>query len=112
MALLLLLVAVPFAAALTHFTYVEDLTPLMQSTHPATDAFIKLGDTFGQDLSTPVRLPNADLLRASMGLKAQGYYGVEGGAIIRVGVLLASHGPPQPSPTITPHPSPLPRPSP
>jgi len=56
MALLLLLVAVPFAAALTHFTYVEDLTPLMQSTHPATDAFIKLGDTFGQDLSTPVML--------------------------------------------------------
>lgn len=55
MALLLLAVCAPFAAALTRFTYVEDLTPLMQTTHPATHAFIKLGNTFGQDLSTPVR---------------------------------------------------------
>mmetsp|Transcript_2153 Transcript_2153/g.5933 ORF Transcript_2153/g.5933 Transcript_2153/m.5933 type:complete len:790 (+) Transcript_2153:1049-3418(+) len=56
MALLLLAVCAPFAAALTRFTYVEDLTPLMQTTHPATHAFIKLGNTFGQDLSTPVML--------------------------------------------------------
>lgn len=55
-ALLLAVAAVPFAIALTKFTYVEDLTPLMQTTHPATHAFIKLGNTFGQDLSTPVFL--------------------------------------------------------
>jgi hypothetical protein len=61
-AVLLLLVAVPFAAALTRFTYVEDLTPLMQSTHPATEALIKLGDTFGQDLATPVRAQGFVLL--------------------------------------------------
>ena len=28
----------------------------MQTSHPATHAFIKLADTFGQDLTTPVKL--------------------------------------------------------
>ena len=50
MAVLLLAAAVPFAAALTRFSYVEDLTPLMQTTHPTTKAFLKIRDVYLPDL--------------------------------------------------------------
>jgi len=56
MFLFLALVMVPFAMALTRFSYVEDLTPLMQTTHPATKAFISISNIYGQDLTTPVQL--------------------------------------------------------
>ena len=53
MFLFLALVMVPFAMALTRFSYVEDLTPLMQTTHPATKAFISISNIYGQELTTP-----------------------------------------------------------
>mmetsp|Transcript_3825 Transcript_3825/g.11928 ORF Transcript_3825/g.11928 Transcript_3825/m.11928 type:complete len:1069 (-) Transcript_3825:64-3270(-) len=56
MFLSLVLAMVPFAMALTRFSYVEDLTPLMQTTHPATNAFISISNIYGQDLTTPVQL--------------------------------------------------------
>ncbi|EOD31781.1 hypothetical protein EMIHUDRAFT_231415 [Emiliania huxleyi CCMP1516] len=62
-ALLLAAVALPFGLALSRYTYVVDIKPLLQSDHPATDAYIMFTEIYPQSMSTPVELlflpPNA-----------------------------------------------------